>query len=107
MKVYNTVQKTKIIMINEKAAEIYNSSKVIHLEQDDSEEEEDAKREEEIASPAGKRNWSLNDDLDYDSDEDKDDLMETTCELTKKELKKFKLIGKLGTLLISLILQFC
>lgn len=35
--------------------------------------------------------------IDYDSDEDKEDLLTSRCKLTTKELQNFKLIDRLGT----------
>lgn len=40
--------------------------------------------------------WTVTDDQDYGSDEDRDNLMEEECLLSKSQLKEFKLIGSLG-----------
>ena len=82
-KIYPSIKKTRI-------KEIQSSSKRIFAEiQEESDEE----------GKHPNQNWDLDDSVDYsniDSDEDQDNLLKSKCLLTKRELRNFKLIGKLG-----------
>lgn len=90
-----SVHKTAIVEIEDRANELYQANRVIHLDSDDSDSEKEA--EKEPTTPTSPGHWSLMEDLDYDSDAD----MDSECKLTKKGLSKFKLIGVLGTLLFQ------
>ena len=63
--------------------------------QDSDSEEEKPKKKLRFKEESKELN-SIEEGVDYDSDEDRNDLLEKECELTGEQLNNLTLIGKLG-----------